>query len=59
MTTRDDGDLVAVRRDDLLRCLQIATWRAGLLETSEEQRLKDALGIDEVPRLTAGGSFGR
>lgn len=38
---------VIVRKDDLLHCLQVAVWRAGLLEQRSLLRLKEALGIGE------------
>lgn len=41
------GEEVTVRKDDLLHCLQVAYWRAGLLRPEEGMRLKEALGIGE------------
>jgi hypothetical protein len=44
---------VIIRRDDLLHCLQVAVWRAGLLGQPTLLRLKEALGIgvdESVPK---------
>ena len=48
--------LVAVGRDDLLHCLQVAVWRAGLIRRGPLRRLKGALRIGEdesVPKPPA------
>jgi hypothetical protein len=44
------SDQVVVARDDLLHCLQVAVWRAGLLDGVVSGRLMRALGIPRVPR---------
>lgn len=46
-------DEVTVHKDDLLHCLQVAVWRAGLLQQGPLHRIKEALGIgedDSVPK---------
>jgi len=44
---------VVVRKADLLECVQVAVWRAGLLDGGTLDRLKSALELgklDSVPK---------
>ena len=49
------SDEVVVRRGDLLQCLQVAYWRAGLIDPQAGIRLKEALGIGEAELVPKPG----
>jgi len=41
---------VVVRAADLLHCMQVAIWRAGLLDGRVTARLREGLAVDEIPK---------
>ena len=43
------GD-VTVRADDLMHCMQVAVWRAGMLRPEVAERLLAALRVADVPK---------